>query len=146
MLFSYAGELTDEASTQQFVDDNDVLFTVSFGPILVDNGELRTVGSYPIGEIDRTYSRSAIGQLGELHYLLMSVNYGDGYTVTATMNQMGQFMYGKGCQKAYALDGGQTSIIVMNGQAANHVDWGNERTMSDLIYLATAIPEEEAAQ
>lgn len=146
MLFSYAGELTDEASTQQFVDDNDVLFTVSFGPILVDNGELRTVGSYPIGEIDRTYSRSAIGQLGELHYLLMSVNYGEGYTVTATMNQMGQFMYGKGCQKAYALDGGQTSIIVMNGQAANHVDWGNERTMSDLIYFATAIPEEEAAQ
>lgn len=146
MLFSYAGEFTDEASTQQFVNDNDVLFTVSFGPVLVDNGELRTIESYPIGEIERTYSRSAIGQLDKLHYLLMTVNYADGFTVTATVNQMGQFIHSKGVQKAYELDGGQTSIIVMDGAAVNHVDWGNERTMSDLIYFATAIPEQEAAQ
>lgn len=146
MLFSYAGELTDEAYTQQFIDDNDVLFTVSFGPVLVDNGELRPVSGYPIGEINQTYSRSAIGQLDELHYFLMTVNYADGFSVAATVNQIGEFIYSKGCQKAYALDGGQTSIIVMDGKAVNHVDYGNERTMSDLIYFATAIPEEEAAQ
>ena len=52
-------------------------------------------------------------------------------------------MYIKGCQKAYELDGGQTSILIMNGEAINHVDWGNERTMSDIIYFATAIPEDE---
>ncbi len=146
MLFSYSGELTDEASTQQFVNDNDVIFTLSFGPVLVDNGELKTISSYPIGEIERTYSRSAIGQLDSLHYFLITVNYGDGFTVAATVNQMGQFIYSKGVQKAYELDGGQTSLIIMNGETVNHVDFGYERTMSDIIYFATAIPEQEAAQ
>lgn len=144
MLFSYAGELTDADETRQFIADNDVVFTLSFGPVLVDNGELLPIdSSYPIGEGTTTYSRSAIGQLDELHYLLMTVNYADGYTVAATLSQMGQFMYLKGCQKAYELDGGQTSILIMNGEAVNHVDWGYERTMSDIIYFATAIPEDE---
>ena len=141
MLFSYAGEHTDWDETQKFVDDNDVLWAVTFGPILVDNGELRTIDSYPIGEIDRTYSRASIGMLDNLHYFLMTVNYDDGYQVAVTLNQFAQFMYEKGCQKAYALDGGQTSILLMNGEWVNHVDFGNERTMSDIIYFATALPE-----
>ena len=144
LLFSYAGELTDAEYTRQFIADNDVVFTLSFGPVLVDNGELLPIdNSYPVGEGNRTYSRSAIGQLDQLHYLLMTVNYADGYTTTAKLDQMGRFMYLKGCQKAYELDGGQTSILIMNGEAVNHVDWDNERTMSDIVYFATAIPEDE---
>lgn len=146
MLFSYAGELSSEEYTKQFIADNDVVFTLSFGPILVDNGQLVETSSYPIGEINSTYSRSAIGQLGELHYLLMTVNYADGYTVAANMSQIGQFIYSKNCQKAYALDGGQTSLIIMDGETVNHVDYGYERTMSDIIYFATAIPSKEAGQ
>ena len=52
----------------------------------------------------------------------------------------------KGCIKAYTLDGGQTSVMVMKGETLNKVDWGEERIMSDIIYFATAIPEEEVAQ
>lgn len=144
MLFSYAGEHTDWDETQQFVDDNDVVWAITFGPVLVDNGELRQVESYPIGEVNTTYSRAAIGMLDELHYFLMTVNYDDGYSVAATLGQMAQFMYGKNCQKAYALDGGQTSILLMNGEWVNHVDFGYERTMSDIIYFGTALPAEEA--
>ena len=146
MLFSYAGELSDAESTQRFIDENQVYFTASFGPVLVDNGELREISGYPIGELDRTYSRSGIGQLGPLHYFLMTINYADGYTTAGTVFQLGQFLYDKGCQKAYNLDGGQTSILIMNGEAVNHVDYGDERTMSDIIYFATALPEEEAGQ
>ena len=53
-------------------------------------------------------------------------------------------MYDKGCQKAYTLDGGQTSVMVMQGETVNKVDWGIEREMSDIIYFATALPEGEA--
>ena len=144
MLLSYAGEHTDWDETQQFVNDNDVVWAITFGPILVDNGELRTVGSYPIGEINTTYSRSSIGMLDTLHYFCMTVNYDDGYAVASTLSQLAQFMYDKGCQKAYALDGGQTSVMLMNGELVNHVDFGYERTVSDIIYFATALPEEEA--
>lgn len=144
LLFSYAGELTDEEYTRQYLADNDVVFTLSFGPVLVDNGELLSLdSSYPVGEGSHSYSRSAFGQLGQLHYLLMTINYGDGYPAAANLDQMSRFMYSKGCQKAYALDGGQTSILIMNGEAVNHVDYGNERTVSDIVYFATAIPEDK---
>ena len=145
MLFAYAGELTGEGEAQKFMDDNNCTFCVAFGPVLVDNGELRKIQSYPIGEINTTYSRAAIGMLGQRHYLLMTINYEDGYNKTSTVHQLGEFMYEKGCQKAYTLDGGQTSVMVMKGETLNKVDWNEERIMSDIIYFATAVPEEEVS-
>ncbi len=143
MLFAYSGDITTWEDAQTFMDDNDCTFAIAFGPVLIDNGELRWIPGYPIGEVDQTYSRAAIGMLDELHYLLMTVNYEEGYTVTATINELGRFMYDKGCYKAYTLDGGQTSVMVMEGETVNKVDWGIEREMSDIIYFATAIPETE---
>lgn len=146
MLFSYAGELMGEGEAQKFMDDNNCTFAIAFGPVLIDNGELRKIQSYPIGEINTTYSRAAIGMLGERHYFLMTINYEDNFNKTSTIHQLGEFMYQKGCVKAYTLDGGQTSVMVMKGETLNKVDWGEERIMSDIIYFATAIPEEEVAQ
>lgn len=142
MLFSKAGELTDAGQINRYVQENDVLFSLSFGPVLVDNGQLQYCESYPIGEIDTQYSRAGIGMLGELHYLLMTVNHTDGRP-RANVNQFGQYMYEKGCIKAYNLDGGQTSEIVMNGKPVNYIDFGAERTVSDIIYFASALPEAE---
>lgn len=142
MLFTRAGELTDAGQINRYVQENDVLFSLSFGPVLVDNGELQYCPAYPIGEIDTQYSRAGIGMLGELHYLLMTVNHTDGRP-RANVNQFGQYMYEKGCIKAYNLDGGQTSEIVMNGNPVNYIDFGAERTVSDIIYFASAIPETE---
>ena len=142
MLFSRAGELMDAGQINRFVQENDVLFSLSFGPVLVDNSELQYCPSYPIGEIDTQYSRAGIGMLGDLHYLLMTVNHTDGRP-RANVNQFGQYMYEKGCIKAYNLDGGQTSEIVMNGKPVNYIDFGAERTVSDIIYFASALPESE---
>lgn len=147
MLFSYAGAFTDEESTRQFIADNDVIFTVSFGPVLVDNGVLRPseeYSGYPIGEGNSHHSRTAIGKLDSLHYLLMTVNYSpNGYSETPTLPKFAGYVYSKGVQQAYALDGGQTSAIVMNDQLVNYVDFGKERFSSDIIYFATAMPERE---
>ena len=57
-----------------------------------------------------------------------------------------QYMYDFGCQKAYALDGGQTAELVMNGYPVNPVDWSSERMVSDIIYFSTAMPETEEAE
>lgn len=141
MLMEPADKFSSEDEVQRYLDENDVTFAISFGPILVDNGELRQYDSYPLGEINKTYSRAAIGMLDDLHYLLMTINYEGDCGTTSTVNQEAQFMYNKGCTKAYALDGGQTSTMVMQGKTLNKVDWNNERTMSDIIYFATAIPE-----
>lgn len=145
MLFARAGQLTDAAQIQQYMQDNDVLFSLSFGPVLVDNGELVYCESYPIGEIDSMYSRAGLGMLGELHYLLMTINHTD-MRPRANVNEFGRYMYEKGCIKAYNMDGGQTSEIVFNGTPVNYIDFGAERTVSDIIYFASALPEMEWAQ
>ena len=140
MIFSKAGQFSDSAAAEQFIQDNDILFSVSFGPVLVDNGELIHCDSYPIGEINTQYSRSCIAQKGELHYLLMTINHTMDARPRATINELGSYIHSKGVDKAYTLDGGQTSEIVMMGGPVNYVDYNNERLVSDIIYFATALP------
>jgi len=48
-----------------------------------------------------------------------------------------------GIQKAYALDGGQTTVIAMDGKVYNDVEFGFQRQISDIIYFATAVPDGE---
>ena len=145
MIFTHVGELNTEDDVKRFVQDNDITFSISFGPILVENGEKKTTNTYLVGEVDIQYSRAAIGQVDKLHYLLMSINEEGVYKNRVTINQAADLIYAKGVPNAYALDGGQTATIVMQGETVNRVDWGSERTMSDIIYFATAIPGEEAS-
>jgi len=81
-----------------------------------------------------------------LHYLLMTINHTPDGRPRANINELARFIYSKGVKKAYTLDGGQTAEIVMFGGPINHVDFGYERTVSDIIYFATAIPNEEVSQ
>ena len=145
MIFTHVGELNTEDDVKKFVQDNDITFSISFGPILVENGEKKTTNTYLVGEVDIQYSRAAIGQVDKLHYLLMSINEEGRYKNRVTINQAADLIYAKGVPNAYALDGGQTATIVMNGETFNRPDWGNERIMTDIIYFATAIPGEEAS-
>ena len=140
MLMEPRGRFTDRSEAEQYLKDNDVLFSAAFGPILVADGQLQEIGDYPIGEIKRTYSRSAIGMTDELHYLLLAVNYAPQSPVAATVEEEAQIMLEKGCVKAYALDGGQTSQLCMGSEILNNVDWDAERPVSDIIYFATALP------
>ena len=142
MLFSRAGELMGEGEAERFMQDNDVVFAVAFGPVLVDNGELQYCAAYPIGEINTEYSRSCIAMTDELHYLLMTINHTPDARPRATINELARIIYSKNVWKAYTLDGGQTAEIIMMGGPINHVDFGFERAVSDIIYFATAIPEE----
>ena len=142
MLMTHHGELVTDEDVEQYLKDNDVVFGISFGPILVENGELQTISSYPVGEIDSIYSRAAIGQKGERHYLLMTIGQEGNYSQRCQINKAAEIIYSKGVQSAYALDGGQTATMVMQNKTVNRVDWDEERTMSDIIYFATAMPEE----
>ena len=142
MLFSHRGELMGQGEAESFVKDNDVVFGLAFGPVLVENGEATYTRSYPLGEVQFHYSRSAIGQLDSLHYLLMTCGFGDWYENVPDINQTAQYIQAKGVNKAYALDGGGTAEIVVDGKPYNHVDFDTERPMSDIIYFVTALPPE----
>lgn len=144
LLFSYRGELETKEQAQQFVDDNNVRFSLAFGPVLVDNYQKVPVpSSYPIGEVENNYSRAALAQMDDLHYLLIAANQGDHGdcrgvpTISTFADQMVAF----GVEKAYALDGGQTAVVVTNDKLINRPDWGYQRLISDIIYFATALPD-----
>lgn len=141
-----ASELGSREDVEQYIADNNIQFSMSFGPILVRDGELQQLtGSYAggIGEMYEQYSRSGIGQYDKLHYLIATVNHSQDGTPRATVNQFAEILYGKGVQNAYNFDGGQTSEVLINNERYNYVDWDNEREVSDILYFATAIPEQE---
>ena len=139
--FVYRGELTDQAAAQQYVDDNNIRFSLAFGPVLVDGGEVCVPNSYIIGEINLGYSRAALCQVDELHYLLVTLNGEQQYQKRHLLKTFAGHLADMGVQKAYALDGGQTATIAMQGKTINEVDYGTQRQISDIIYFATALPE-----
>ena len=142
MLFIYEDRFETEEEAQRFIDENKVMFSLSFGPVMIDQGEDVTPYDYPLGEVLDTYARCAVGQLGTRHYLMMTINceWPDHY-VYVTLRQAADSMLAHGCVNAYTLDGGQTGSILIGGQLINPVQFGAEREMSDIFYFATALPE-----
>lgn len=139
--FVKKGEILDKAAAESYVKENDILFSLAFGPVLIENGVNVCPDAYPIGEIHDTYSRAAIAQLGELHYLLVTINYEGPYIAASTIGDMAKTLEDMGVETAYTLDGGQTGTIIMNDEVINNVDYGEQRNISDIFYFATALPD-----
>ena len=139
-LYKRQGEENTPESIEAFIQENDILFSLAFGPVLVLDGEAVECRWYPMGEVHEGYSRAGIGQMGERHYLYMSLNHGN-QEARWTINQFAQHFAERPVQSAYALDGGQTQEIYFCGSCYNYMDFGVERPVSDIIYFATAIPE-----
>lgn len=141
LIFSRRGELPDMESAQAFVDENNIRFSLAFGPILIENGELSPINSYMLGEIRDSYSRAALCQKGPLHYLLVTTNTQWPCSETTDIFQFQKQLMKYDLDMAYTLDGGQTAVIAMDGELINNVVYGYQRNISDIIYFATAIPD-----
>ena len=139
--FCRKSEIPDGKALEQYVADNDIRFTLAFGPILVENDQAVAPNIYEVGQPDEHYSRAALCQQGELHYLVVISNMEYERYVNPTIPEFAEHLRDRGIHKAYALDGGQTAALVTNGELVNAVDYGNERLISDIIYFATAVPE-----
>ena len=143
LLFNRAGEITDMETAQKFVDDNNIRFSLAFGPILIENHEKNRIWFYKLGEIEDDYPRAALCEKDDLHYLLVTVNEQGSLEETPTITEFRDVVYTFNVKNAYALDGGQTAVIAMNDKLINRVHFGYQRKISDIIYFATAVPETE---
>ena len=141
MHFTYAGELVDGESAQAYVDENDIQFSLAFGPILVDNYQLVEHEWYGVGEILDEYARAALCQMDELHYIVVTANGEGTHYKVPDVATFAEHISATGCKMAYCLDGGQTAAIVMNDQLINRPVYGEQRKISDIIYFATAVPD-----
>ena len=134
-------QLKTQEAVEAFVEENNIRFSIAFGPILVEDGKNVVPKSYPVGQISNIFSRAGLGYLGRLHYILVTAGFGENHQKMSTMRDFADNMIEFGCQKAYALDGGQTGTIVTNDKLINVPDFGVQRTVSDMIYFATAVPD-----
>ena len=141
MHFTYGGDVLTVEDVQKFVDENDIQFSLAFGPILVDNYELVEHSWYGVGEINEGYARAALCQMGELHYIVVAANTTGVYQDIPTVATFAKNIAATGCRMAYCLDGGQTATIVMNDELVNRPVYGQQRKISDIIYFATAVPD-----
>lgn len=142
MTMTRRNELKKEDS-QKFIEEHNVNFSLAFGPVLVEDGKKQPVPIYGLGEINDEYSRASFGQVDDLHYILMTMNSEPYCYRTGVIRDSIEIMYDKGCQSAYAIDGGRTASLVFNGKLVNNVNYGGERTMSDIIAFVSAVPEYE---
>ena len=121
---------------KKFVEENNIRFSLAFGPILVENGRVTAKYEYTIGETEELFSRAALCQIGPLHYMLVTAN-----SWGQDVLQFAYTLAAMGVTTAYALDGGQTATIVTGDELMNPVDYGGQRKTSDIIYFATAVPD-----
>ena len=142
MIFVPPNYFADQQACERFIADNDIVFSLSFGPVLIDDGVDVTPASYPYGEINDTYARAAIGQLGERHYLTLDINYSPTHYYLATLRQAAQAMLNHGCVKAYTLDGGMTAHTVFHGKVMNPLQNPWEKEISDALCFVSAYPDD----
>jgi len=140
LVFSYAAQLTDREAVVRFVEEKKVRFSLSFGPVMIEENQVVVPPFYNSGEINKDYARSALCQLGPLHYVLVTANMEEPCYNVPTVKQFAENLHAMGIPRAYALDGGQTAAIAMNHELINTVSYGCQREISDIIYFATAMP------
>ena len=111
--------------------------TFEFGPELVRDGQ--AVPFSPDFDVistkaSRMEPRTAIGQIGPLHYLLVVVDgRQDGYSVGMTLQELQTLFVDYGAQTAMNLDGGGSAEIWFQGEVLNKPAGGQERHVSDII-------------
>ena len=141
LILSPKGQFSNQTQAQQYVDDNNIRFSLAFGPSLIQNGVSCAPQKYLLGEIDGNYSRMALCQKDDLHYLLVNATAEKKVQVRPNIWEFTDVLLSCGVETAYALDGGQTTVIAMDGELITSVDYGFQRQISDIIYFATAMPD-----
>lgn len=122
----------------------------NFGPALVKDGVLMDPPQYYIDNGNRynikstSEPRCAIGQLGELEYMFVVVDGRRDDSDGCSTYELGQWMQEQGCVQAYNLDGGNSALMWFGGENYSDKSAKSERSVSDFIYISTAVmPEEE---
>lgn len=112
---------------------------LTFGPALVNGGQVTVSSSDEVGRAMTSNPRTAIGQISEGHYLLV---VSDGRTKESTglsLRQLAELMQSLGAQIAYNLDGGGSSTMVFQGRVVNSPTTNGrsirERSVSDIVYI-----------
>lgn len=132
--FSIVNEVTTDAS--ELTDAEQIL---SFGPSLVEDGEITVNASSEVSQSMTSNPRTAIGQVGENHYVIIVSEGRTDSSEGLSLYELAEEMKEAGATTAYNLDGGGSSTLYFNGKVVNQTVGGSqnssEREVSDIIYF-----------
>lgn len=128
-----------QVSAQELLDSG-VVQLLSFGPTLIENGEIQVSASDEVSRAKTTNPRTAIGFIDDLHYIIVVADGRTDESEGLSLLELAKLMESYGCVTAYNLDGGGSSTMVFNGTVVNQpTTSGNEiseRSVSDIVYIA----------
>ena len=112
---------------------------LSFGPGLVNNGEIIVSTNTEVAKAMVNNPRTSIGKIDNLHYVFVVSDGRTSESKGLTLYELAQFMKNLGVETAYNLDGGGSSTMYFNGRLVNKPTTnGNkisERSVSDIVYI-----------
>jgi exopolysaccharide biosynthesis protein len=123
---------------------NGVLNTVSFGPALMNEGQVgKDLDTYEVDTnfgnhpIQGTHPRTGIGIIDNNHFVFVVVDgRSKGYSKGATLEEFAKIFQDLGCKTAYNLDGGGSSTMYFMDKRINKpCGKDKERGTSDIIYI-----------
>lgn len=120
------------------IDYSSLWQIMSFGPALINDGEVVVDGNSEVARSMTSNPRTAIGEISPLHYIIV---VSDGRTDESTglsLLELAQVFLDQGCTTAYNLDGGGSSTMYFNGEIVNVPTDGRtmkEREVSDIVYI-----------
>lgn len=131
--------ISEKEITAEQLLENGAKEVLSFGPALVENGEIAVDENDEVGKAKASNPRTAIGIIDELHYVFVVSDGRTDESKGLSLYQLAQFMQGLDTKTAYNLDGGGSSTMYFNGEIINNpTTSGNsikERSVSDIVYI-----------
>ena len=116
--------------------------TLSFGPALVENGNVSVDSDDEVGRAMESNPRTAIGIKTDGTYIFVVSDGRTDESEGLSLLQLAEFMTQLGAETAYNLDGGGSSTMIFNGSVVNTPTGGgigngsgSERKVSDIVYI-----------
>ncbi len=129
----------DEISAEELLSKG-AYNVFSFGPALIENGEIAVSEGEEVGKAMYSNPRTAIAIMSDGSYLFV---VSDGRTDDdegLSLSSLSSFLKELGAVTAYNLDGGGSSTMVYNGELINDPTTSGrnikEREVSDIIYIS----------
>lgn len=127
-----------EKSAEELLAEN-VWQAFSFGPALVENGEIAVEKNEEVGRAMASNPRTAIGLIDNNHYIFVVSDGRTDESQGLTLQELAQFMQKLGVKTAYNLDGGGSSTMYYNKEIVNNPTTSgrniSERKVSDIVYI-----------
>ncbi len=134
--FSIVSESSTSAEALQSANAWQVL---TFGPALVEDGEVTVSAGDEVGRSMQSNPRTAIGEIDAGHYLLVVTDGRTSQSAGLSLQELAEVMQSLGAKVAYNLDGGGSSTMVFQGRVVNQPTTNGrsiqERGVSDIVYI-----------